>query len=85
MSKLSSRGAAWDALRLVVLKRDGYICGYCGNEATTADHIIPKDAGGKDELSNLLAACLSCNGKKSNKVGARLPWFNPRWLDRLPS
>ncbi|MGG7466036.1 HNH endonuclease [Plantibacter sp. YIM 135347] len=85
MSKLSSRGAAWDKLRLRVLERDGYICAYCGNEATTADHVLPKEKGGRDEMSNLLAACLTCNGRKSNRMQVRMSWFNPAWLDRLPA
>ncbi|MCD5345060.1 HNH endonuclease [Agromyces sp. S2-1-8] len=83
MSKQSSRGAAWDALRLEVLERDEYVCQYCGGEATEADHIIPKDAGGRDELDNLLAACKPCNSSKSNKIGGRINWFNRRWLAHL--
>lgn len=84
MSKLSSRGTAWQALRLAVLKRDGYICNYCGNEATEADHVLAKDNGGKDEMDNLVAACKPCNGRKGNRTLVRLSWFNRRWLDRLP-
>lgn len=83
MSKQSSRGAAWDALRLQVLARDSYVCAYCGGEATEADHVIPKDSGGKDELDNLLAACKPCNSSKGNRLGARLTWFNRRWLSRV--
>lgn len=29
MSKQSRRGSAWNALRLKVLERDGFVCGYC--------------------------------------------------------
>jgi 5-methylcytosine-specific restriction endonuclease McrA len=80
MSKQSSRGAAWEAMRLVCLERDAWICAYCGGVATTADHVIPKDAGGKDELSNLVSACLRCNGRKSNRLIMRTSGVNPRWL-----
>lgn len=83
MSKQSSRGAWWDALRLQVLERDGYVCAYCGGEATEADHIIPKDAGGKDELGNLVAACKPCNSRKGNRLIARMTWFNRSWLSRV--
>ncbi|WP_350348023.1 HNH endonuclease [Agromyces sp. G08B096] len=83
MSQHSSRGAAWDALRLQVLERDQHICAYCGGEATEADHIIPKEAGGKDELLNLVASCKPCNSRKGNRLGARITWFNRRWLSQV--
>lgn len=83
MANTSSRGARWNALRKACLERDGHICAYCGREATTADHIIPKKAGGKDELANLVAACRSCNSSKGAKMLARTNYFNPRWLVSL--
>lgn len=87
MSQHSSRGPEWDALRLRVLNRDGWICAYCGKALegsdATADHVIPKDAGGEDDEANLVAACRSCNGTKTNKVLVRMPWFNTAWLDGL--
>ena len=47
----------------VFLKTEG-ACFYCGNRATTCDHIKPKSAGGKTNLTNLLPACLPCNERK---------------------
>lgn len=50
------------------LKEDRGICTYCNQEAkTTFDHIIPRDAGGPDDISNMVPACQSCNSSKSNK------------------
>lgn len=83
MSQHSSRGAAWEALRKAVLERDSYLCVYCGRDATTADHVVPKALEGKDEMSNLVASCLECNGRKSDSVLLRSSGFNPRWLDGL--
>ncbi len=84
MSKQSSRGAAWEALRQKVLTRDGWVCAYCGSpEATTVDHIVPKSAGGKDVEGNLVAACRRCNGLKSDKPLIRIPYRNDRWLVSL--
>lgn len=85
MSRHSSRGKAWEALRLRVLERDGWVCHYCtkqlqGDDAT-ADHIVPKESGGRDEESNLVAACRSCNSAKKDKALIRVTWLNPRWLD----
>ena len=37
--------AEWKKQRQRVLKRDGYICAYCGQDATEVDHIIPRAKG----------------------------------------
>lgn len=87
MSKQSSRGTAWGTLRQRVLDRDGWTCAYCGKTLTgsdaTVDHITAKDNGGEDAEWNLAAACLACNGRKSNKTLIRMPWYNRNWLDAL--
>jgi len=77
---MPGKGAAWDSLRLQCLERDDWTCGYCGNEANEADHIIPTAKGGIDELSNLIAACKPCNGSKQDRINIRMNYFNPRWL-----
>ncbi|MFA5719495.1 MAG: phage replisome organizer N-terminal domain-containing protein [Acholeplasmataceae bacterium] len=41
-------------------------CVYCGGEANSKDHIIPKSKGGLDLLENLVPCCLSCNREKNN-------------------
>ncbi|MBD8466801.1 HNH endonuclease [Plantibacter sp. CFBP 8798] len=76
-------GAAWDSLRLQCLERDGYICGYCGNEGNEADHIIPTNKGGQDELSNLITACKKCNGTKQDRTIQRTLYVNQRWLTHV--
>jgi len=53
-----------------VLLLSGYRCRYCGEDAATADHIIPQRDNGPDAAWNLVAACRPCN---SSKGGARLP------------
>lgn len=82
MSRQSSRGAAWQKTRRFVLERDGHLCAYCGRDANTVDHITPKAAGGTDTPDNLVAACRSCNGRKSDKTLNRITYINPRWLER---
>ena len=61
---VSSLRGDWPAIRLQVLDRDKWLCGYCGKNANTVDHIIPRKRGGSNELSNLVAACKSCNSRK---------------------
>lgn len=65
MSKVSKR------MRFEVLKRDKFQCQYCGESAPKVilhvDHIVPKSAGGKNTLLNLITACIDCNLGKSDK------------------
>jgi 5-methylcytosine-specific restriction endonuclease McrA len=59
---------AYRKARLAVLARDGFVCHYCGQDATTADHIIPIKAGGDPiDQSNLVASCISCNSAKGSR------------------
>ena len=59
----------WKKQRLRVLKRDGFICAYCGNEATQVDHVISRKVGGSHDLENLVACCAPCNSAKGAKEG----------------
>ena len=44
-------------------------CAYCGimleYDEMQVDHIVPKQLGGKDEMTNYNPACRSCNASKS--------------------
>lgn len=80
MSKHSSHGAKWQALRKAVLERDSYQCQHCGAPATDADHIIPKSKGGTDSMDNLLASCKRCNSRRRDTMLVRSSFFNPRWF-----
>lgn len=54
-------------MRRIVRIRYGFACGYCGVSETevgarlTIDHFQPKDAGGTDDIDNLVYACNACN------------------------
>lgn len=52
-----------------VLRRDGNVCAYCGDEGSTVDHIVPVSQGGESEWYNTITACQPCNARK----GARTP------------
>lgn len=58
-------------LRLDVLKRDDFICSYCGEEGNTVDHVIAKASGGLNTRLNLVCACFVCNQLKAN-MSARM-------------
>jgi 5-methylcytosine-specific restriction endonuclease McrA len=53
-----------------VLKRDSHTCGYCGDRATTVDHILPQSKGGRNTWTNTVAACHTCNARKANRTPA---------------
>lgn len=62
----------WRQLREQVLRRDGYLCGYCGADgANTVDHIVPlkQDPSQAYNLDNLITACVSCNSGKRDRGG----------------
>lgn len=83
MSRHSSAGTQWQATRARVLDRDGHICGYCGRDATTVDHITAKANGGSDDESNLIACCRPCNSVKGAKTMIRVTYVNKEWLDHV--
>lgn len=59
--------------RNMVLKRDRYICTYCGKNGSTIDHIIPKMQGGLSTFSNCVCACKARNNSKgSNSIEVHL-------------
>lgn len=59
-------------VRFEVFKRDRFTCQYCGKTPPDVllevDHIIPKAAGGGDEITNLTTACWDCNHGKSDRL-----------------
>ena len=63
-----SRGPAWS--RPGVLARDGRRCAYCGKEASTIDHVLPRSRGGDNTWSNTVAACGRCNQRKGDRSPA---------------
>lgn len=74
------RGGSWKTIRWAVLQRDGFRCRYCGQEAADGvrlevDHVVPRSAGGSDNMSNLLTACEECN------QGKRDSWPSDRELN----
>lgn len=59
----------WIELVGIILDRDGHVCQYCGNgKKLTADHVTPLSRGGSNESINLVACCIPCNTKKSNRL-----------------
>lgn len=70
----------WRRLRLVILERDGGICGICGLPgADTVDHVRPRSQGGSNHPGNLRAAHAQCNYGRRDRV-AGPPITTRAWL-----
>lgn len=51
-----------------VFARDLHCCQYCGSDAETVDHVVPRSRGGRHEWNNVVAACRRCNGAKRDRL-----------------
>ena len=58
--------------RFLVTHRDGFACRYCGSrpgsDLLEVDHLVPRTRNGTDFPENLVTACKTCNGRKSNAI-----------------
>jgi len=57
-----------------VLRRDAHRCAYCGHRAATVDHVVPRSRGGLNEWENVVACCVRCNSRKSDRLLHELGW-----------
>lgn len=57
-----------------VLRRDGSRCAYCGHQAATIDHVLPRSRGGVDSWENLVACCQRCNSEKGDRTPQEMSW-----------
>lgn len=73
--KMAKRLVRWSYLRCRLAEAQNWRCAYCGEKMTeelgqrrtvTADHIIPRSKGGKDDAKNLVAACYRCNTNRGS-------------------
>jgi diadenosine tetraphosphate (Ap4A) HIT family hydrolase len=61
-------------IRYEILKRAKFRCELCGisaeSKALEVDHILPRNKGGSDDITNLQALCYSCNAMKRDRDDA---------------
>jgi diadenosine tetraphosphate (Ap4A) HIT family hydrolase/5-methylcytosine-specific restriction endonuclease McrA len=66
-----SSGYVSGTLRYEILKTAKFRCELCGisaeQKALEVDHIIPRNKGGSDDISNLQSLCYSCNAMKRDR------------------
>lgn len=54
--------------RRTVFARDADTCQYCGDAASSLDHVVPRSRGGRHEWENVVAACGPCNSRKGDRL-----------------
>jgi 5-methylcytosine-specific restriction endonuclease McrA len=54
--------------RRSVFARDGHRCQYCGAQAESIDHVVPRSRGGTHVWENVVAACRRCNTRKEDRL-----------------
>ncbi|MEJ2608197.1 MAG: HIT domain-containing protein [Anaerolineales bacterium] len=66
-----STGYISGTIKYEVLKRARFRCELCGisadEKALEVDHIVPRNHGGSDDISNFQALCYSCNAMKRDR------------------
>lgn len=63
-------GAAWDRLRVGIMRRDRGLCQECYSQGrmrvgNDVDHTVPKAKGGTDDPANLRLLCRACHKAKT--------------------
>ena len=81
-----SAGYISGTVRYEVLKRAKFRCELCGisadRKALEVDHILPRNLGGHDVLSNFQALCYSCNAMKRDRDDADLRGIGDSYSER---
>jgi 5-methylcytosine-specific restriction endonuclease McrA len=62
--------------RAALMRRDNYLCAYCGTRADTIDHVVPRSRGGPHAWENCVASCTRCNHRKADRI-EELGWTLP--------
>jgi 5-methylcytosine-specific restriction endonuclease McrA len=60
--------------RGALMRRDNYLCAYCGRRAETIDHVVPRSRGGSHAWENCVASCMRCNHSKGDRLVEELGW-----------
>ena len=67
-----------------IFKKKGSICYYCGEEAETLDHFIPRIKGGSNNDSNLIPSCRRCNFIKQARTLEHFRELEIRRVNNMP-
>lgn len=76
---LVSKKASKQRFRASIFSAWNHKCAYCGEHATTIDHVKAKARGGGTTRRNCVPACLRCNADKSHAFVWRWWIKQPFW------
>ncbi len=62
-----SRKGSKKLFRQAIYEHWNHECGYCGQQATSLDHIVLRFRSGATKRNNLLPACQRCNSLKGSQ------------------
>ena len=83
-----SSGYVPGSLRYDIIRRAKGRCEACGisaeERALEVDHIVPRNKGGTDDLSNLQALCFKCNAQKRDRDDTDFAAVKTSYEDRNP-
>ena len=83
-----SSGYISGSIRYQVFKQAKYRCQLCGisaeQKALQVDHIVPRNKGGDDHISNFQALCYTCNAMKRDTDDADFRAVSDSYKDRDP-
>lgn len=86
----ASNAQDWQAIRTIVLHRDGYACttpdclGDYGQNELDVHHVVPRSAGGTDNPAGLRTLCDACHARQHPNLHAGLARRTfIRWATRL--
>jgi 5-methylcytosine-specific restriction endonuclease McrA len=54
--------------RKAIFARDNGRCQYCGSNAESIDHVVPRSRGGEHIWTNVVACCRKCNTIKASRL-----------------
>ncbi len=81
-----STGYISGTIRYEVLKRAKFRCELCGisagEKALEVDHILPRNHGGSDDISNFQSLCYSCNAMKRDRDDTDFRGLRDSYNDR---
>jgi hypothetical protein len=68
-ARKKQNGGVVTSLEIKKLKsKSKNVCFYCNqNKKLSIDHVIPLKLGGRNEISNMVFACINCNSRKQAK------------------
>lgn len=61
---VSKRLRIFPQKRAAVMRAGSGACVYCGQPASTMEHLVPVHSGGTSRIDNLVPACVPCNRRK---------------------